>query len=83
MPTCTSGAGSRKIKPGKQIKRILVKEPTWRGLHDLKEAGQSYDELLSGMILRERDYRYWKMITGIDQTGEFVAFDPDEIMKEE
>ncbi len=77
MPTCTSETGS------KQIKRIPVKEPTWRGLHDLKEAGQSYDELLSVMILRERDYRDWKMITDIDQTGEFVAFDPDEIMKEE
>ncbi|MGC9434971.1 MAG: hypothetical protein ACP5C4_02620 [Methanomicrobiales archaeon] len=60
-----------------------MKEPTWRSLHDLKEAGESYDELLAGMIQRERDYRDWKMITEIDQTGEFVAFDPDEIMRDD
>jgi len=29
---------------------------------------------------RERDYRDWKMITEIDRTGEFTAFNPDEIM---
>lgn len=77
MSSCTSEAG------GNQIKRIPVKEPTWRSLHDLKEAGQSYDELLAGMIQRERDYRDWKMIAEIDRTGEFVAFDPDEIMRDE
>jgi len=66
---------------GSQIKRIPVKELTWMGLYDLKEAGQSYDELLAGMIQRERDYRDWRMITEIDRTGEFVAFDPEEIKK--
>ena len=66
-----------------QIKRIPVKKPTWKDLHDLKEAGQSYDELLSGMIQRERDYRDWKIITEIDRDGDFVAFDPEEIMKDD
>lgn len=66
---------------GNQIKRIPVKELTWVNLYRLKEAGQSYDELLAGMIERERDYREWMMITEIDRTGEFVAFDPEEIMK--
>lgn len=76
MSSCTNEAGN-------QIKRIPVKEPTWRSLHDLKEAGQSFDELLSGMIRRERDYRDWKMIAEIDSTGEFVAFDPEEIMRDD
>lgn len=75
MSSGTSETGSS------QIKRIPVKEFTWRSLHDLKEAGQSYDDLLSGMIRRERDYRDWQMIADIDSTGEFVAFDPEEIMK--
>ena len=66
---------------GNQIKRIPVKELTWVSLYDLKEAGQSYDELLAGMIQRERDYRDWKMITEIEKSGEFVAFDEEEIMK--
>lgn len=77
MSSSTSASG------GNQIKRIPVKEPTWRRLHDLKDAGQSYDDLLDGMIQRERDYRDWKMIAEIDRTGEFVAFDPDEILKDE
>jgi predicted CopG family antitoxin len=76
MPSSTSATG------GNHIKRIPVKEPTWRRLHDLKEAGQSYDDLLARMIQRERDYRDWKTIAEIDRTGEFVAFDPDEIMKD-
>jgi len=61
-----------------QIKRIPVKEPTWRSLHDLKEAGQSYDD--PDMIKREQDCRDWRMITEINRTGEFVAFDPEEIL---
>ncbi len=68
---------------GSQIKRIPVKEPTWRDLHDLKEAGESYDDLLSRMIRRERDYRDWKMIVEIEEAGEFVAFDPDEILRDD
>jgi hypothetical protein len=66
-----------------QIKRIPVKKPTWRDLHDLKEAGESYDELLSRMIRRERDYRDWKMIVEIEETGEFVAFDPDDLLQDD
>ncbi|MBR1368271.1 hypothetical protein RJ53_01670 [Methanocalculus chunghsingensis] len=76
MLTRTSEAGSNRIR------RIPVNEPIWRSLHDLKEAGQSYDELLSMMIRLERDYRDWKMIIGIDQAGRFVDFNPDEIMRD-
>ena len=36
---------------------IQVKELTWISLYELKEAGQSYDELLTAMARRERDYR--------------------------
>lgn len=68
---------------GSVTKRIPVKEPTWRDLHDLKGAGQSYDDLISEMIRRERDYREWKMVAEIDKSGEYVAFDPDEIMKDD
>ena len=66
MSSATSDAGS-------QIKRIPVKEPTWKDLHDLKEAGESYDELLSRMVRRERDYRDWKMVVEIEEASEFVA----------
>lgn len=77
---CMSSATS---DTGSQIKRIPVKEPTWKDLHDLKEAGESYDELLTRMIRRERDYRDWKMVVEIEEAGEFVAFDPDEILRDD
>jgi len=32
------------------------------------------------MIKREHDYRDWKMISEIEKKGEFVAFDPEEIL---
>lgn len=66
-----------------QIKRIPIKESTWRDLHNLKGAGESYDELLCDMIRRERNCREWKMITEIDESGEFIEFDPEAIVKED
>ncbi|NLM30398.1 MAG: hypothetical protein GX216_08245 [Methanomicrobiales archaeon] len=69
--------------PGSQIKRIAVKEPTWRDLHDLKEAGESFDELITRMIRRKRDYRDWKMAVELEEEGEFVAFDPDDILQDD
>lgn len=67
----------------RKIKRIPVNETTWKNLHQLKEAGQSCDKLLAGMIQREHDWRDWKIIAKIDGTGEYVAFDPDEILRED
>lgn len=74
MSSASRGAGSR-------IKRIPVKEPTRRDLHDLKEARESYDELLGRMIRRERDYRDWKAVVDIEKAGDFVAFDRGEIRR--
>ncbi|MDD1723816.1 MAG: hypothetical protein LUQ07_01655 [Methanospirillum sp.] len=64
------------------IKRIPIKVPTWQSLHDLKEAGQSYDNLIAGMIKREKDLREWQMVMKIDQSGEFEPFDADKILNE-
>ncbi len=52
-------------------------------LHDLRDAGESYDDLISLMIRRERDYREGKMNMDIDRAGEFFAFEPEEIMNGE
>ena len=68
---------------GNTIKHISVKESTWRALHDLKDDGQRYDDLISRIIRHERDYREGKMIGEIDSAGEFVAFEPEVIMNGE
>jgi predicted CopG family antitoxin len=66
-----------------QIKRISVKEPTWKELHNLKSAGQSYDELIAEMIRHERDLREWKQITEIDENGEFVDFELENYLEDD
>ncbi|WP_436902187.1 hypothetical protein [Halovenus halobia] len=40
----------------KANKRIPVTEERWKELNELKEAGQTYDELLEGLI-KERNRR--------------------------
>lgn len=66
-----------------QIKRISVKEPTWKELHNLKSAGQSYDELIAEMIRHEHDLREWKEITEIDENGEFVDFELENYLEDD
>lgn len=66
-----------------EIKRIPIKVPTWQCLHDLKEAGQSYDNLIAGMIKRKTDFRDWRMVMKIDQSGEFEPFYADKILNED
>ncbi|KXA95149.1 hypothetical protein AKJ65_02490 [candidate division MSBL1 archaeon SCGC-AAA259E19] len=39
-------------------KRIPLSEKRWKELHDLKEAGQTYDELLKDLV---REYRREKL----------------------
>jgi len=62
---------------------IPVKAPTLRALHELKDMGQSYDDLISEMIHRERDYHDCMMVAKIERSGEFVPFDPEEIMRDD
>lgn len=38
-------------------KRIPTTEETWRKLHDLKEPGQTFDELLTELIQEHRERR--------------------------
>ncbi|ABD40072.1 hypothetical protein Mhun_0301 [Methanospirillum hungatei JF-1] len=63
-----------------EIKRIPIKVQTWQSLHELKKAGQSYDNLIAGMIKREKDFRDWQMVMEIDQSGEFEPFEAEQIM---
>ena len=63
-----------------EIKRIPIKVQTWQSLHELKEAGQSYDSLIAGMIKREKDFRDWQRVMEIDQSGEFEPFEAEQIM---
>lgn len=49
-----------------------------RELGDLKEPGQSYDELLGELVQAYREYRLAKTVREKREGGEFVEVDPDD-----
>ena len=59
-------------------KRIPVTEERWEQLNELKEAGQTYDELLDEMIEDFRRRRLAEMVREKREEGEFVEVDTDE-----
>ena len=48
----------------------------------LKDPEQTIDDLISVMIQREWDLRDWKRISEIDRVGEFIPFNPEEMMQD-
>lgn len=56
---------------GNADKRIPVTEETWRDLHSLKEAGQTFDELVSELI-EERKKAQFVADMEERRDGEFV-----------
>ncbi len=64
------------------MKLIPVTKSTFCALSTLKDPDQSYDDLIAGMIQRERDLRDWKMVVEIDKVGTFTPLAPEEIMRD-
>ena len=53
-------------------RRILVSPEIWEELSSLKEPGQTFGELIAGMIEREKKFRLLKDMKRIEETAEFV-----------
>lgn len=58
-------------------KRIPVTEDRWRELHELKEPGQTWDELLGELVEEHREQRLAEMVREKREEGDFVEVDPD------
>jgi predicted CopG family antitoxin len=56
-------------------KRIPVSEPIWRELSELKQPGQTFDQLLSEIIEREKKYRLIQDMKRIEEEEEFVELE--------
>ena len=54
------------------IKRIPVSPEIWEELSSLKEPGQTFEELIEGMIEKEKKLRLLKDMKRIEETAEFV-----------
>jgi predicted CopG family antitoxin len=53
-------------------KRIPVTETVWVELSNLKEAGQTYSQLLEEMIEDRKKARFFRDMEGIERESEFV-----------
>ena len=58
-------------------KRIPVTEERRQQLSDLKDAGQTYDELLGELIEEHKRQQFAEMVRK-RRDGEFVQVDPDD-----
>lgn len=59
-------------------KRIPVSEERWRELGEMKDAGQTYDDLLQEMIREYKEHRLAEMVRKKREDGEFVEVDVDD-----
>ena len=59
-------------------KRIPVTEERWKELGELKEAGQTWDELLNELIEEHKHHRLAEMVKEKRAEGTFVEVDTDE-----
>lgn len=55
--------------------RIPVSKATWAELAGLKKPGETYDDLLEGMIEREKKSRLFEDMDRIEKRGNFVAME--------
>lgn len=61
----------------KADKRIPVTEERWRELHELKEPGQTYDDLLSELVEEHKKARLFRDMERIRQENDFVSLDEE------
>lgn len=59
-------------------KRIPVSEERWRELGEMKDAGQTYDELLEELIQAHKQHRLAEMVRDKREDGSYVDVDTDE-----
>ena len=55
----------------KADKRIPVTEERWKQLHELKEPGQTYDELLEDLVEEHSKARLFREMNEIREESEF------------
>lgn len=57
-------------------KRIPVSESVWTSLSDMNKPGQTYDGLLTEIIVHEKERRFLVEMAAIEVEGDFVEFAP-------
>lgn len=60
-------------------KRIAVKPETWRTLGDMKQAGQSYDDLIQELIHKSNKVELAKKVTETKEKDEEELIPVDEL----
>lgn len=58
------------------IKRVALTEPVWAELSNLRRPGETFSQLLSEMIEREKKARLIAHLKQIADEGDFVELSP-------
>lgn len=61
----------------KANKRIPVTEDRWNELNEIKEAGQTYDELIEELLEVHREQRLAEMVRNRRDDDAFTEVDPE------
>lgn len=59
-------------------KRIPLTEDRWKELHELKEPGQTWDELLAELVEDHKEKQLAEMIRKKREHGDFVEVDTED-----
>ena len=59
-------------------KRIPVSEKRWKQLGEMKDAGQTYDDLLAELIEGHREKQLAEMVRKKRESGTFVEIEEDD-----
>jgi predicted CopG family antitoxin len=62
----------------KASKRIPLTEERWKELHELKEPGQTWDDLLGELVEEHKAQRLAEMVREKREDGDFVEVDTDD-----
>ena len=58
-----------------KTKRIPVSSGVWKEMHEIKEAGQTYDDLLEELIELKKKARPYAHLRKIEEDSEFIPLE--------
>ena len=63
-----------------KTKRIPVSPGIWKEMHEIKEAGQTYDDLLEELIELKKKAQLYTHLRKIEENSEFIPL--EDVIKE-
>lgn len=66
---------ARALTMSNATKRIPVTEERWKELHELKEPGQTFDEVIESLVEEHKKARLFRDMNRIREESEFIQLE--------